>query len=91
MAKQLSNRENIEKKVEELLNDSYIDAKQKLSKALNSGAIDIENWDPNHNHWLLPKIIAIAILEDLGDELRPRSGDLVKKVDKEVKNVKLFL
>lgn len=84
-------KQSIKNRVEELLNDSYLDAKKKIDKAINSGAIDIENWDPEYQSWVLPKIIVTAILENEAQDYTGKGTSFEKYVKKEVSNLKLFL
>lgn len=84
-------KESIKNRVNELLNDSFIDAQKLVLKGINSGAIDIENWTPEFDSWLLPKIIATAILEKCAETCSPNGTGHEKTVTKEVKNLKLFL
>jgi hypothetical protein len=84
-------KQSIKNRVEELLKDSYIDAQKKIDKAINSGAIDIENWDPNYNSWILPKIIVTAILENASQDYQGKGTEFEKQIKKEVNNLKLFL
>lgn len=42
--------------------------RDKVEKALNSGAIDLEIWKDD---FLLPKLITSALLQDAIDQLRP--------------------
>lgn len=86
-----SKKESIKNRVEELLKDSYIDAQKKIDKAINSGAIDIENWDPEYKSWVLPKIIVTAILENAAQDYQAKGTRIEKQVKKEVNNLKLFL
>ena len=84
-------KESIQNRVNELIQESFVDAKKLVSKAINSGAIYIENWTPEFASWLLPKIIATAILEKCAETYSPNGTGHEKTVKKEVKNLKLFL
>lgn len=64
---------------------------QLIKKAVNSGALDIEGWEPDQNPMILPKIIAIAILENIAEGLKGKGTSFEKQVKKEVKNLKCFI
>jgi hypothetical protein len=86
-----SKKESIKARVEELLNDSFIDAQKMVNKALNSGAIDIESWDAEINSWVLPKIIVTAILKRASENYEGKGTDFEKQIKKETNNLKHFL
>jgi hypothetical protein len=54
----------IESHVELLMEQSKKAMRENLTKALNSGAIDIEGYDTEINFMVLPKAIWTAILEN---------------------------
>jgi len=81
----------LKKRTNEILNESYKQAKLKVDKAIRSGALDIDSYDPTVNFMILPKIIAIAILEIEADQYRAQGTSFEREVKKEVKNLKLFL
>ena len=74
-----------------LLQESYKEMKRKIDKAINSGAIDIENWDPNTNCMIIPKSILIAILESEADQYKGVGTRFEKEVRKNVDNLKCFI
>lgn len=84
-------KDSITKRVEELLNDSFIDAQKMVSKAMNSGAIDIEKWDADINSWVLPKIIVTAILKRAAENYEGKGTAFEKEIKKNSNNIKLFL
>lgn len=77
--------------VEELLNDSRERQTELAIKAINSGALDIDNWNPKCDHMIIPKIIAITVLEDEANSIRPNGTSHEKYVNKEIYNLKLFI
>lgn len=87
----MDNREKIHKIVEDILNESHVAMKRKISKAITSGAIDINSWDENNNPMILPKIIAIAILENEANQYKGIGTIFEKDVKKKSNNLKLFL
>lgn len=75
----------------ELLKDSIERMNESIIKAINSGAIDIESWDPVNNRYMLPKTIIMAVLENEVYRHSPIGTSFDKQMNKEVKNIKLFL
>jgi len=84
-------REKIEALTKRILEDSYEAMKGKVSKALNSGAIDIESWDERNNPMILPKCIVIAILQDEATQYEAKGTSFERDVKKEVKNIRCFI
>lgn len=82
-----TNKELITNLVTEILNDSHKAMLKDLTRILNSGCIDIENWDRANNSMILPKIIATAILQNEGTKYEGK-GTSFKK---EVENIRYFL
>jgi hypothetical protein len=74
-----------------MLNESHEDMLQKIDKALNSGAIDIDSWDENHNSMILPKCIVMAVLQNESTQYEGRGTSFEKQMKKEVSNIRIFL
>jgi len=81
----------IETHVKNMLEYANKDMIKKITKALNSSAIDVDGWEPDNNPMILPKIILIAILETEAEQYKATGTCFEKQVKKEVKNLKLFL
>jgi hypothetical protein len=73
----------------ELLKDSQKAMKDKIDKAINSGSLDIDSWD--ERTFILPKIIAAALLEDEAEQYKGKGTSFEKSVKKEIKNLRYFL
>lgn len=80
----------------EIVNTMLLDAvkasKSKTMKLLDSGPIDVGEWDPNIDPMIIPRAIAITMLENEADQLRP--GKLSywhKEIRKIVNNCKHFV
>lgn len=86
-----TNKELIVNLVTEILNDSHRAMLKDLTKVINSGCIDIENWDRTNNSMVLPKIIATAILQNQSTQYEGKGTSFQKKIKKEVKNIRYFL
>lgn len=86
-----TNKELIVNLVTEILNDSHRAMLKDLTKVINSGCIDIENWDRTNNSMVLPKIIATAILQHQSTQYEGKGTSFQKKIKKEVKNIRYFL
>jgi hypothetical protein len=84
-------KEQIKKIALNLLNQSYEEAKKKIEKSLNCGALDLDQWSEKDNPMIIPKIIIIAILEDEASQYKATGTKFEKQVIKEVRNLKLFL
>ena len=84
-------KEKLSNLVVELLTQSHEKMIEKISKVLNSGAIDIDKWNENVDSMILPKIIATAILEDESTAYNCKGTSFEKKIKKEVKNIKNFI
>lgn len=83
-----TNKELIVNLVTEILNDSHRAMLKDLTKLINSGCIDIENWDRTNNSMVLPKIIATAILQNESTKYEGKGTSFQKE---EVKNIRYFL
>lgn len=81
----------IKKLVKDMLIESHKKALANIDKALNSGCIDIDNWDENINSMALPKTILTAILEEEARQYSARGTSFEKQIKKEVNNIKYFL
>ena len=75
----------------DMLTRSLVEMTKKIDKALNSGAIDVDGWDPNVNPMLLPKAMVIAIMEDEADQYSAKGTSFETQISYESKNIKLFL
>jgi hypothetical protein len=64
---------------------------KKITKALNCGALDIEDWDENKSPIKLPKIINAALLESESTQYSARGTSFEKKIRKEVKNLRYYI
>lgn len=81
-------KEIVSKLVNEMLTDSLENMKKNISKAIDSGAIDIDN---NNHPMILPKIIVTALLERESEQYKGKDTCFEKEVKKSVKNLKYFL
>lgn len=86
-----TNKDLILNLVTEILNDSHSAMLKDLTKVLDSGCVDIENWDRTNNPMVLPKIIATAILQHASTQCEGKGTSFQKKIKKEVKNIRYFL
>jgi hypothetical protein len=89
--KDMSNRNKIKALAIQMLQQSQKEMEAKVEKALNSGALDIDDWDENSNPAILPKCIVIAIMEDEADQYKAKGTSFEKEVKKEVANLKCFI
>ena len=77
--------------VKDMLNESHEAMLKKIDKALNSGAVDVDEWDKTNNPMILPKCILIAILQDEATQYEAKGTSFEKQVKAEVKNIRYFL
>jgi len=89
--KDMSNRNKIKALAIQMLQDSQKEMEAKIEKALNSGALNIDDWDENSNSMILPKVIVVAIMEDEANQYKATGTSFEKEVKKEVANLKCFL
>lgn len=80
----------IEVQVELLMEHSKNAMRKNITKLLNSGTIDFESYDTEHNSMVLPKAIWVAILEDEATQFTPPTND-TRSFKKNVKNFKNLL
>jgi hypothetical protein len=74
-----------------MLKESYKDMQSKVEKALNSGCIDIESWDPTYSKMITPKTIVAAILKNESTQYDAKGTSFEKQVKKEINNIRLFI
>lgn len=84
-------KELLKEMVTNLLTDSHNEMLKKIDKALNSGAIDVEEWDPAWFGLILPKTIATAILKDASTQYECKGTSYEKRIKEDVKNMLCFI
>lgn len=84
-------KEKIRSLVIEMLNESHEAMIKNVEKALNSGAIDTEQWDERTNKMILPKCIVTAILQKESEQYDGKGTSFEKQVKREVKNIRYFI
>jgi len=84
-------KKKIKALAKKMLKNSLKEMEAKIDKALNSGALDIDNWDENSNSMILPKVIVVAIMETEADQYKGSGTSFEKEVKKEVRNLKCFI
>lgn len=87
----MEQKEKIKALVIELLNTSHEAMINKIERAINCGAIDIESWDENNSPMIIPKIIATAILERESTQWSAKGTSFEKKIKREVKNLRYYI
>lgn len=82
----------IKSRVNHMLDELILRIKNELIyKALESGVLDIDEWDEHVDSMVLPKAILKAILESEANQYSMRFTSYQKSFNKEVKNLKLFI
>ena len=84
-------RERIKALALELLEQSHADMVKKIDKAINSGAVDCQGWDPKSNRYVLPKCIVMAILEEESSQYLAHGTSMERRVKSEVRNIRRFI
>jgi hypothetical protein len=87
----MEKKEKVKQHVIDMLNISHKAMLEKVDKALNSGAINIDDWSEDVAPMVLPKIITIAIMENESRQYLGIGTSHEKRVKKEVKNLQYFL
>jgi len=86
-----SKRDKVKALAIEMIKNSQKSLEALVEKALNSGALDVDEWDENSNPMILPKCIVIAVLEEEADQYKAKGTSFEKQMKKEVKNLKMCL
>jgi hypothetical protein len=81
----------INKLVNDMLENAIVAMRDASNKAINSGAVDVGEWDENRNPMLLPKAILIAVMENEASQYDARGTYFEKQIKKDVKNIKAFI
>ena len=84
-------REEIKKMVKGMFQDVVGNLDKQVNKVLNSGAVDVADWDKNNNPMLLPKSILIAFLRDEADQYTAKGTSFEKQVADDAKNIGYYL
>lgn len=81
----------IKKLAADMLKQSHKIALSRIDKAIKSGALDIESWEPTSRPMILPKIIVTAILKRESQQYDAKGTSYEKEVKKEVANLMCFI
>ncbi len=84
-------RANIKSLAIDLLNQSHKMMLTKIEKALNSSAIDINEWDENYDKMILPKAIIMAVLQAEAESYNASGTRFEKEMKKTAKNLLHFI
>lgn len=87
----MNKKAKIKKLALDMLKESHEAMVKNIDKALNSGAIDVDDWDENSNPMILPKCIVTAVLEQEATQYDGTGTSFEKKIKKEVKNIRYFI
>ena len=77
--------------VNEMLEISRHRMSDKIDVALNSGALDIDNWEEDNNPMILPRIIITALLKDESTQYDARGTSFEKEIKKGVRNLTYYV
>ena len=84
-------KQQIKRLVKEMLIECNKKALKNIDKVLNSGCIDIEDWDEKKAPMVLPKAILTAILQYEANQYTAIGTSFERKMKKEVSNIRYFL
>lgn len=84
-------KNKVQQLAEHLLKESLGTMIEKVEKALNSGAINVDTWDEVNNNMILPKCIVSAILKNEAYKYEAKGCSFEKKVKNEIKNIQFFI
>lgn len=84
---ELAKKRAIKKLVKEMFKRSAGELETKIERALKSGAIDIDSWEPDVNPMLVPKAILIAFLRDEANQYTCNGTSFEKQVRNDAKNI----
>lgn len=87
----MTKRQIIKSHVIDMLNDSREAMLKNLDRVLDSGAIDIDAYDPKVERMIIPKCIVMALLEKESTQYSARGTSFEKKVKKQVRNIRYFV
>lgn len=87
----LQKKKAIKKLATNMLKESNKLMLQKIDKALNSGAIDVDAWEENSSPMITPKIIVTAILVNESKQYEGKGTCFEKLIKKEVNDLQYFL
>ena len=84
-------KQAIKKLVVEMLKESQEEMIEKIDTIIESGAVDVENWNENFNKMIIPKTIVTALLETESKQRDGRGTSFEKQVKRDVKVICNFL
>ena len=84
-------KQAIKQHVSDMLKQSYDSMIKDIDKALNSGAIDVDSWQPDNKPMILPKCITTALLIKESKQYEAKGTSYEKEVKKEVNNILHFI
>lgn len=84
-------KEKIKSLVAEMLKDSYEAMLKKIDTAIDSGAVNINDWDEKNAPMILPKCIVMAIMERENLQYSGRGTGYEKQIKKQVNSIRYYL
>lgn len=74
----------------EMLEWSKDNMLKSIERAIKSGSVDFDSFDPNAK-MVIPKTIMLAVLERESDQYKGKGTSMERKVRKNANNIKLFI
>lgn len=84
-------KKKIKAHVKDMLKQSHKAMLEKIDRALNSGAIDIDSWEEDNKPMVLPKTIVTALLESESTQYNGIGTSYEKSIKKEVRNLRYYI
>jgi hypothetical protein len=84
-------KKKVKKLVTDMIKYSNKEMLKKIDKAINSGAINFDDWAEDNTPMILPKSILLAILMSELTQYEGIGTSYEKKVKKEAKNIQYFI
>lgn len=84
-------KKKIKAHVKDMLKQSHKAMLEKIDRALNSGAIDVDSWEEDNKPMVLPKTIVTALLESESTQYTGRGTSHEKRIKKDVKNLRYYI
>lgn len=84
-------KQEIKNLVSEMIEESRQAMLKKIDIVLNSGAIDVDQWEPDNAPMVLPKTIVTAILQHESEQRDGKGTSHERKIKKEVRNIRYWL
>lgn len=88
----LTKQQALKSLILEHLEYDYRDMRDRVvNRVLNSGAIDVDGWNPEYNRMILVHSVLIALFDSSADNRKATGTSFEKEVKSNVKNIRCFV